>query len=328
MSPSPSKDIPPARREPTEVSLAEIENIKLQSEPRRHRLGLVVTALLVVGMGGIGAWQWDKISPHLRGMKAAIAASGFLSKETLSTPAAPKTDSDAAKVSQPNNQNTAQQNTAQQSTAQQKNPTIPATSNTASSDTLNSSATPADAEGQGEGEQAAREGTEREPDVLLNHRRYEVASEEDLVQLNPNSQIKLQPDVQAAIAQMIVKAKAEGVRLGIISGFRTLEDQNYLYFDVKAERGQSAQTRAEVSAPPGYSEHHTGYAVDFIDEGRSETHLQESFETTAAFKWLQENAPYYNFELSFPKDNASGVAYEPWHWRYVGNQESLELFYK
>ena len=127
---------------------------------------------------------------------------------------------------------------------------------------------------------------------------------------------------------MIAQAKSENVQLGVISGFRTLADQDYLYFGLKAERGQNARTRAEVSAPPGYSEHHTGYAVDFIDEDRSETHLIESFENTPAFKWLEDNAAYYSFEMSFPKDNSSNVSYEPWHWRYVGNQESLELFYK
>ncbi|MEL6471665.1 MAG: M15 family metallopeptidase [Cyanobacteria bacterium J06623_4] len=297
---SPSKDIPPARREPTEVSLAEIENIKLQSEPRQHRLGLVVTLLLVAGVGGVGTWQWERVSPHLRGMKAAIAASdfGFLAKES----AVPSTTD---KPIQKTTQTTAEQS--------EQNPTVVA-------------ATPRATDGAAT--QATDEEIGKEPDILLNHRRYEVASEDALVQLNPNSQIKLQPEAQAVVTQMITKAKAEGIRLGIISGFRTLADQDYLYFDVKAERGQDAQTRAEVSAPPGYSEHHTGYAVDFIDEGRSETHLQTSFETTAAFKWLQENAAYYNFELSFPKGNASGVTYEPWHWRYVGNQESLELFYK
>ena len=127
---------------------------------------------------------------------------------------------------------------------------------------------------------------------------------------------------------MIAKAKAEGVQLGIASAFRTVEDQNRLFFEVKAERGQSSKTRAEVSAPPGYSEHHTGYAVDFIDESKPGTHTEESFETTPAFKWLKQNAPAYSFEMSFPKDPNSPVGYEPWHWRYVGDQKSLELFYQ
>ena len=81
-------------------------------------------------------------------------------------------------------------------------------------------------------------------------------------------------------------------------------------------------------APPGHSEHHTGYALDIGEAGNGATDLSEQFEKTAAFAWLQKNAPYYSFELSFPKDNQQGVSYEPWHWRYVGDQASLELFHR
>ena len=83
-----------------------------------------------------------------------------------------------------------------------------------------------------------------------------------------------------------------------------------------------------LAPPPGYSEHHTGYAVDFIDGSQPATDLNAAFETTPAFGWLEQNAPFYGFEMSFPKGNDQNVAYEPWHWRYVGNQESLELFYQ
>ena len=166
------------------------------------------------------------------------------------------------------------------------------------------------------------------PDHLLNHRRYAEANPADLVPLNPSSQLKLQRPAQIAVNQMIAQAKSEGVQLGVASAFRSIEDQNHLFFDVKAERGQNSKTRAEVSAPPGYSEHHTGYAVDFIDESRPDTHTEISFETTPAYQWLKQNAPAYSFEISFPKSPNSRVSYEPWHWRYVGDQKSLELFYE
>jgi D-alanyl-D-alanine carboxypeptidase len=107
-----------------------------------------------------------------------------------------------------------------------------------------------------------------------------------------------------------------------------LADQNYLFFDVKAQRGQTAQKRAEVSAPPGYSEHHTGYAVDIGDATTPALDLNPNFEKTAAFQWLQANATHFNFELSFPRNNLQGVNYEPWHWRFVGDRPSLETFYK
>ncbi|MEM7064573.1 MAG: M15 family metallopeptidase [Cyanobacteria bacterium P01_B01_bin.77] len=163
---------------------------------------------------------------------------------------------------------------------------------------------------------------------LLGHRPYEIADASTLVAISSNPMVRLQPEVAQKVETMMIQARSAGASLDVISGFRTLEDQQYLFFDLKAERGETAQSRAEVSAPPGYSEHHTGYAVDFIDTAQPTTELNASFENTNAFRWLEENAAYYGFEMSFPKDNEQNVTYEPWHWRYVGNQESLELFYQ
>lgn len=113
-----------------------------------------------------------------------------------------------------------------------------------------------------------------------------------------------------------------------ISGFRSISDQKYLYFDVKAERNQDAAERAKVSAPPGYSEHHTGYAADIGDGNAPALNLNTDFDKSAAYRWLKANANRYSFELSFPKGNRQGVSYEPWHWRYVGDIQSLKTFYK
>ena len=101
-----------------------------------------------------------------------------------------------------------------------------------------------------------------------------------------------------------------------------------MFFTIKAERSESPTARAEVSAPPGYSEHHTGYAVDLGDGSRPSTHVEVTFETTPAFAWLQANARRYNFEMSFPRDNPQNIHYEPWHWRFVGDTASLETFYQ
>jgi len=68
--------------------------------------------------------------------------------------------------------------------------------------------------------------------------------------------------------------------------------------------------------------------VDIGDGNTPATNLSPDFENTAAFKWLEKNAPYYSFEISFPKNNPQGVSYEPWHWRFVGDRDSLETFYK
>ena len=95
---------------------------------------------------------------------------------------------------------------------------------------------------------------------------------------------------------------------------------------MKSERNQTAMERAKVSAPPGYSEHSTGYAVDLGDGDDPATNLSESFEQTRAFRWLQDHAASYHFTLSFPALNPQGVSYEPWHWRFEGSADALRLF--
>lgn len=162
--------------------------------------------------------------------------------------------------------------------------------------------------------------------TILGHYPFEEATQTELSDIGGG--ILLNRSTAAAFRDMRAAAQADGVNLVPLSGFRSVTVQQDLFFGVKAERGQTASERAKVSAPPGHSEHHTGYAVDIGDGRDGSTHLSERFESTAAFAWLQENAPYYSFELSFPKGNEQGVNYEPWHWRYVGDQDSLELFHR
>jgi len=95
---------------------------------------------------------------------------------------------------------------------------------------------------------------------------------------------------------------------------------------VKSERNQSALERAQVSAPPGFSEHSTGYAVDLGDGRAPATNLSPSFDETAAFRWLQAHANRFHFHLSFPQTNRQGVSYEPWHWRFEGSADALKTF--
>ena len=119
--------------------------------------------------------------------------------------------------------------------------------------------------------------------------------------------------------QMVRDARRSGIRLVPISGFRSIEEQEKLFFNIGAQRNQTPAERASVSAPPGHSEHHTGYAVDVGDGAVPATNLSSKFENTKAFKWMEANAARYGFELSFPEGNPQGVSYEPWHWRFVGD---------
>jgi zinc D-Ala-D-Ala carboxypeptidase len=168
----------------------------------------------------------------------------------------------------------------------------------------------------------------QESTSLLGHFSYQEAPPNTLQPIVADGSIKLRQAAAEKFLAMVQAAKAAGVTLVPVSGFRSIADQEYLFFDLKAQQGNRATERAAVSAPPGYSEHHTGYAIDILDGTRPDTNLETSFETTPAFRWLQANAAHFSFELSFPKDNPQGVSYEPWHWRFVGDRDSLETFYR
>lgn len=134
-------------------------------------------------------------------------------------------------------------------------------------------------------------------------------------------------DLEAAQAfqEMVAAAKAEGVRLMPISGFRSIRDQQALFAQQIRRRG-SAKAAARISAPPGYSEHHTGYAIDLADMQRPDTDLKTTFQTTRAYRWLKANADQFGFEESFPINNRQGVSFEPWHWRFTLSERASQIF--
>ena len=110
---------------------------------------------------------------------------------------------------------------------------------------------------------------------------------------------------------MQAAAAAEGIRLQVVSAFRPVDYQVAL-IRKKLEAGSCLQDILKVSAAPGYSEHHSGRALDITTDGFEP--LQEAFETSAAFAWLRRSADGFGFALSYPRNNRHGLAYEPWHW--------------
>ena len=134
-------------------------------------------------------------------------------------------------------------------------------------------------------------------------------------------------DFEAAQAfeRMRQAAQAEGVNLMPVSGFRTVAGQKELFDDQVARKG-SEKAAAAFSAPPGHSEHHTGYAIDIADGDYPESDIKYSFEDTPTYQWLVANARAYGFEESFPEGNVQGVTFEPWHWRYVASERARQVF--
>ncbi len=159
---------------------------------------------------------------------------------------------------------------------------------------------------------------------LLGHFPYPEASVDDLVLVGSN--LKIHKDTYKAFEAMKSAAAVDGVELVLLSGFRSIELQREIFYGRESTTNQIAIERARVSAPPGYSEHSTGYAVDLGDGSRRETDFESDFESTDTFGWLQKNADKYGFVLSFPKVNSQKVSYEPWHWRFEGNEQAKRQF--
>jgi zinc D-Ala-D-Ala carboxypeptidase len=135
----------------------------------------------------------------------------------------------------------------------------------------------------------------------------------------------LDKDAAATFAQMKTDAAASGVNLVAISGFRSIADQVKL-FERQIQRQGSETAAARLSAPAGYSEHHTGFALDIGDGSRPETDVKFEFENTKAYQWLQTNGRRYGVELSFPNNNIQGVSFEPWHWRFTSSPYATAVF--
>jgi zinc D-Ala-D-Ala carboxypeptidase len=166
--------------------------------------------------------------------------------------------------------------------------------------------------------------------TLLGHRRYKEVSHTKLVAIQGfagSPPVSMHRGALEQYRAMIKAARRDNVLLVPVSGFRSEHYQQELY-DRQLGKLGSVESATTINAPPGYSEHHTGYAIDFGDGAKLETNTKPSFEQTPAFAWLKEHAAKYGFEMSFAKDNPDRVSYEPWHWRFVGTRDALETFYQ
>jgi D-alanyl-D-alanine carboxypeptidase len=115
--------------------------------------------------------------------------------------------------------------------------------------------------------------------------------------------------------EMKAAAAADGVSLFIVSAFRSYDYQAGLLHNKLAD-GIAIDDALSVVAPPGCSQHHTGCAVDVGTPGSE--YLEEDFETTEGFDWLQTHAGRYGFTMPYARENRSGFIYEPWHWSHEG----------
>jgi LAS superfamily LD-carboxypeptidase LdcB len=140
---------------------------------------------------------------------------------------------------------------------------------------------------------------------------YPEVDSQELVNYRGQS---LHKDAATAFEKMQKAAAKDQIKLQIISGFRSIKSQAEIF----AGKGNGIGATV-YSAPPGYSQHHTGLAIDINS-------LKPSFRQSKEFAWLQKNASNYGFML--PYGNASGDLgpdNEPWHWVYVGKPPAMKL---
>ena len=127
---------------------------------------------------------------------------------------------------------------------------------------------------------------------------------------------------------MILAMRNSGIsNIWVQSAYRTIEYQQQLYnnsikkYLKQGKNQEEAKVLTESQlAKPGQSEHNLGLAVDF-------NYVDESFEKTRAFAWLKESAQNYGFILRYPKEkeNITKILYEPWHWRYIGQEHAKRI---
>ncbi len=141
-----------------------------------------------------------------------------------------------------------------------------------------------------------------------------------------NNNQKVDARMYEDLMAMLDAGKAHNI--GVQSSYRAYAKQEQLYWNKVAELKSKysdpvvyQSLAGEVVKRPGFSEHNTGLAVDLYGSG--DYSLTESFANTDAYDWLMENCADYGFILRFPegKEDITGVIYEAWHYRYVGDPD-------
>jgi len=121
----------------------------------------------------------------------------------------------------------------------------------------------------------------------------------------------LVPAAAEAWRNLRAAAFADGITVFIVSAFRSIDRQAEIVRR-KLETGIAVADILTICAPPGFSEHHTGRAVDLSTPGIRA--LEVAFDQTAACAWLTRRAGEFSYRLSYPIGNRWGYQYEPWHW--------------
>jgi D-alanyl-D-alanine carboxypeptidase len=167
------------------------------------------------------------------------------------------------------------------------------------------------------------------PEFLVIHRWFPMVDEASLIPVGQSRDQRLiylaRPETADAFRRMSETALRDNIGLRVIWAYRSPALQSEQFAEAKVKHGRRSGIR--WLAPPGFSEHQTGWALDIGDVADPEADDNPLFERTAAFRWLKDHAANFSFELSFPPGNWQGVGYEPWHWRFTGTKEARQAFH-
>lgn len=183
--------------------------------------------------------------------------------------------------------------------------------------------------------QSSNQNQEQKPENEITDWRLTLANYENLLPENFTVKVEnidktRQFDARAIgeLNDMMNQMKKDGItNIWIQSAYRSVARQKELYDASVKKYLQEGKTQEEAEKltneyinKPGSSDHNLGLAVDFnkVDNG---------FEKLEGFKWLQKNAENYGFVLRYPKDkeDITKIAYESWHWRYVGVEHAKKM---
>ena len=164
---------------------------------------------------------------------------------------------------------------------------------------------------------------EGEWNLILVNNEYAIPESFKVTPVEVENGYEVDGKIADALKQMLADCRDEGYSPQIISGFRTREEQEYLY--------EHTANKSDT-AVPGHSEHECGLAVDIIDAGSAgwADPLINEPEDMPAQKWLMDHCQNYGFILRYPKDKEkiTEIIYEPWHYRYVGKEHAKKIMEK
>lgn len=146
---------------------------------------------------------------------------------------------------------------------------------------------------------------------------------ENLVSMAGYGNGSLVKDAHDAYVKMYDAAKQDGMNLYVSTSYRDYNFQSTLYWNYVNEDGQ--ENADTYSARPGYSEHHSGLAVDL---GTAANHSITQFRNYPEYNWMKENCYKYGFIQRYTDANQYITGYQPeeWHYRYVGEDVAKYIY--